>query len=57
MPAEVLRDKPWITWNPYCVAVGTSVYPAPPAQIRTCRISACGSYRRCLASKRKFGYG
>src|SRR5580700_6012368 len=39
------------------VAVGTPVNPAPPAQIRTCRITAYGSYRRCLASKRRFGCG
>ena len=37
------------------VAVGTPVDPAPPARIRTCRIAACGSYRGCLASKRKLG--
>jgi hypothetical protein len=30
--------------------------PAPPAQIRTCRSPGCGSYRRRLSSKRKFGY-
>jgi hypothetical protein len=34
------------------VAVGTSVDPMPPAQIRTCRITACGSYLGCLAPKR-----
>src|SRR5215471_14507071 len=27
----------------------------PPAQIRTCRIAACGSYLGCLASKRRLG--
>ena len=32
-------------------------YPTPPAQIRTCSIPSCGSYRRCLASKRRLGYG
>ena len=37
------------------VAVGTSVDLTPPARIRTCRIAACGSYRGCLASKRKLG--
>ena len=26
------------------VAVGTTVIPSPPAQIRTCRIAAYGSY-------------
>src|SRR6266852_2126009 len=34
------------------VAVGTLVDPAPPAQIRTCRITAYGSYLGYLASKR-----
>src|SRR4051794_13817647 len=29
-------------------------YPTPPAQIRTCRIAAYGSYLRYLASKRTF---
>ena len=29
----------------------------PPAQIRTCSITAYGSYRWCLASKRAQGYG
>jgi len=37
------------------VAVGTPVDPMPPAQIRTCRIAAYGSYLRYLASKRTFG--
>jgi len=37
------------------VAVGTPVDLTPPARIRTCRIAACGSYLRCLASKRKLG--
>src|SRR6266849_2982187 len=35
------------------VAVGTLVDPAPPAQIRTCRITAYGSYLGYLASKRR----
>jgi len=39
------------------VAVGTLVNPAPPAQIRTCRITAYGSYLGYLASKRRFGWG
>src|SRR5437870_4694097 len=39
------------------VAVGTPVNPTPPAQIRTCRIAAYGSYLRYLASKRTFGCG
>ena len=39
------------------VAVGTPVGPAPPAQIRTCSITAYGSYLGCLASKRKLGCG
>ena len=39
----------------FSVAVGTPVDPAPPARIRTCRIAACGSYRGCLAWKRKLG--
>ena len=39
------------------VAVGTPVYPTPPAQIRTCRIAAYGSYLRYLASKRMLGCG
>jgi hypothetical protein len=34
------------------VAVGTRVNLAPPAQIRTGRIAAYGSYRRYLALKR-----
>jgi uncharacterized protein (DUF2461 family) len=29
--------------------------PAPPAQIRTSSATAYGSYRRCLASNRKWG--
>ena len=28
----------------YTVAVGTTVNPSPPAQIRTCRLPAYGSY-------------
>src|SRR5437016_2565434 len=32
-------------------------YPTPPAQIRTCRIPAYGSYLRYLASKRTLGCG
>src|SRR6266852_2514283 len=36
------------------VAVGTLVNPAPPAQIRTGRITAYGSYLGYLASKRCF---
>jgi hypothetical protein len=43
--------------KPSSVAVGTPVNPTPPAQIRTCRIAAYGSYRRCLASKRRLGCG
>ncbi len=39
------------------VAVGTPVDPTPPAQIRTCRIAAYGSYLGCMASKRRLGYG
>jgi hypothetical protein len=39
------------------VAVGTSVDPAPPAQIRTGRIAAYGSYLGYLASKRRLGWG
>jgi hypothetical protein len=39
------------------VAVGTPVDPTPPAQIRTCRIAAYGSYLRYLAPKRTFGCG
>jgi len=39
------------------VAVGTPVGPAPPAQIRTCRIAAYGSYLGYLASKRTLGCG
>jgi hypothetical protein len=30
-------------------------YLTPPARIRTGRIAACGSYRGCMASKRKLG--
>ena len=30
-------------------------FPAPPAQIRTCRFPAYGSYLGCLAKKRTFG--
>ena len=37
------------------VAVGTAVIPPPPAQIRTGRIAAYGSYLGCVASKRTFG--
>jgi len=37
------------------VAVGTPVDLTPPAQIRTGRITACGSYLGCLASKRRLG--
>jgi hypothetical protein len=37
------------------VAVGTPVDLTPPARIRTCRITACGSYLGCLASKRRLG--
>src|SRR5205807_8118573 len=57
----------WVRWRldacseapaSYCaVAVGTSVDPTPPAQIRTCRIAAYGSYLGCLASKRRLGWG
>jgi hypothetical protein len=39
------------------VAVGTPVNPTPPAQIRTCRIAAYGSYLGCMASNRTFGCG
>jgi hypothetical protein len=28
----------------------------PPARIRTCRLTASGSYFGCLTSKRLFGY-
>src|ERR1700732_2226755 len=31
--------------------------PAPPAQIRTGRIAAYGSYLGCLAAKRRVGWG
>ena len=34
-----------------------AVNPAPPAQNRTCRITAYGSYLGCLASKRRAGSG
>jgi hypothetical protein len=37
------------------VAVGTGVAPQPPAQIRTCGITASGSYFGCLASNRTLG--
>ena len=37
--------------KPPFVAVGTPVDPAPPAQIRTCRIAAYGSYLGYLALK------
>ena len=48
-----------------CIAVEARVFgrgrdascPAPPAQIRAGSFSARGSYRGCLASKRKWGYG
>ena len=39
------------------VAVGMPVSPVPPAQIRTCRIAAYGSYLGCMASKRTLGCG
>jgi hypothetical protein len=42
---------------PEIVAVGTPVSPTPPAQNRTCRITAYGSYLRYLASKRRLGCG
>src|SRR5712664_2428236 len=42
---------------PATVAVGTRVNLAPPAQIRTGRIAAYGSYRRYLALKRMAGRG
>jgi len=45
------------TPNPAFVAVGTLVALAPPAQIRTCRIAAYGSYLGYLASKRRLGWG
>ena len=32
-------------------------YWAPPAQIRTCRIPAYGSYLGCLTAKRCSGHG
>lgn len=32
-------------------------YGQPPAQIRTCGITASGSYLGCLASNRTLGYG
>jgi Domain of unknown function (DUF4440) len=37
------------------VAVGTTVNPSPPAQIRTCRLPAYGSYLECVARKRASG--
>ena len=37
------------------VAVGTAVYPLPPAQSRAGAVSAHGSYLGCLASKRTWG--
>src|SRR5467141_5136189 len=43
--------------SPATVAVGTRVNLAPPAQIRTGRIAAYGSYRRYLALKRMAGRG
>src|SRR6266850_2415356 len=43
--------------SPPTVAVGTRVNLAPPAQIRTGRIAAYGSYRRYLALKRMAGRG
>src|SRR5260370_2365900 len=43
--------------SPATVAVGTRVNLAPPAQIRTGRIAAYGSYRRYLALKRIAGRG
>ena len=39
------------------VAVGTALCERPPAQIRTCSITAYGSYVGCLASKRWLGCG
>src|SRR6267143_759238 len=42
---------------PPTVAVGTRVNLAPPAQIRTGRIAAYGSYLRYLALKRMAGRG
>ena len=37
------------------VAVGTTVNPSPPAQIRTCRLPAYGSYLEWVARKRASG--
>ena len=39
------------------IAVGTSVARRPPHGSVRALFSAHGSYRRCLASKRKLGYG
>jgi hypothetical protein len=39
------------------VAVGTLVTQHPPHGSGLALISASGSYRRCLASKRRWGYG
>src|SRR6266481_8864382 len=43
--------------SPATVAVGTRVNPAPPAQVRTGRIAAYGSYLRYLALQRMAGRG
>jgi hypothetical protein len=42
-------------FNVKSVAVGTTVNPSPPAQIRTCRLPAYGSYLECVARKRASG--
>jgi hypothetical protein len=39
------------------VAAGTALFGRPPARIRTCSVTASGSYVGCLLSKRSFGYG
>jgi len=38
------EPRPQEAIRPGFVAVGTPVDPTPPAQIRTCRIAAYGSY-------------
>jgi hypothetical protein len=56
----------WNSWEqalrfgPLCCVSGRGrdrPFGRPPARIRTCRVTASGSYVGCLASKRSFGDG
>jgi hypothetical protein len=50
--ARLFEENPSM---PESVAVGTTVNPSPPAQIRTCRLPAYGSYLEWMARKRASG--